>query len=197
MLAVAVSQSLAPVAGGFVFLASGLGGVVLADFATFVVATLSLVFVRIPLAHVVEATTAGARALLADFRVAWRFISARQGLLALMYFLGAVNFSAGFIDVSVAPIVLSFASPAALGFVLTVGGIGMILTSLAMTAWGGPRRRIEAILGLSLVLAAATILGAIRPNVTLIAAAAFLFLGGLGLILAINRRSGRRRSPRR
>jgi MFS family permease len=186
MLALAVSQSLSPVTGGFVFLVGGLGGVVLTDFATFGVAMLSLVFVRIPRAQVVEATTAGARALLADFRVAWRFLSARQGLLALMYFLGAVNFSAGFIDVSVAPVVLSFASAPALGFVLAVGGIGMILTSLAMTVWGGPSRRIEAILVLSLVLAAATIIGAIRPNVALIATAAFVFLGALGLILAIN-----------
>jgi len=186
MLALAVSQSLAPVAGGFLFLATGLGGIVLADFATFGVATLSLVFVRIPPAQIVEATTAGARALLADFREAWRFLSARQGLLALMYFLAAVNFSAGFIDVSVAPIILSFASASALGFVLTVGGIGMILTSVAMSAWGGPSRRVGAVLGLSLVLAASTILGAIRPDVGLIAAAAFLFLGGLGLILAIN-----------
>jgi DHA3 family macrolide efflux protein-like MFS transporter len=186
MVALAVSQSLAPVAGGFVFLASGLGGVVLVDFVTFVVATLSLAFVRIPRAYVVEATTAGARALLADFREAWRFFSARQGLLALMYFLGAVNFSAGFIDVSVAPVVLSFAPPHALGFVLAIGGGGMILTSVAMSALGGPKRRIDAVLGLSLVLAAATIIGALRPNVGLIAAAAFLFLGALGLILAIN-----------
>jgi MFS family permease len=186
MLAMAVSQGLAPVAGGFLFLAAGLGGIVLADFATFGVATLSLVFVHIPRAHVVEATTAGARALLADFREAWRFLSARQGLLAMMYFLAAVNFSAGFIDVSVAPLILSFAPASALGFAFTVGGIGMILTSVAMSAWGGPSRRVRAVLWLSLVLAAATIIGAIRPNVGLIAAAAFLFLGALGLILAIN-----------
>jgi DHA3 family macrolide efflux protein-like MFS transporter len=187
MLAMATSEVLTPVTAGFLILAIGIDGIVLIDFASFGLAILSVAVVRIPrAAPPAEPPADGRRSLLADFRQGWRYIAARPGLLALLVFLGAVNFSAGFIDLLITPLVLAFASADALGVVLSVGGVGMVVTSLAVSVWGGPRRRVRGVLGFSLVLAGATVLGSARPNVALVAVAAFVFMGALGIIISTN-----------
>ncbi|MEO3808382.1 MFS transporter [Sphaerisporangium sp. B11E5] len=187
LIAVASSQVLAPVAGGFLLLAIGIDGIILMDCVSFGAALLTLMWVRIPrVRRPAEAAAAGVAALLRDFWVAWRYVAARRGLLALLVFLAALEFCAGFVDVSITPLVLAFATPGALGTVLTIGGAGMIAGSLAMTAWGGPRRRVRAILGCSLVLAVAIVAGATRPDVVLVAVAAFVFFAVLAVVIGSN-----------
>ncbi|MFD5843287.1 MFS transporter [Streptomyces chartreusis] len=187
MLALAASQVLAPVAAGALLLAIDVEGIILMDCLSFGLALVTLLFVRIPRArHQAGPRTAGAWTLLSDFVQAWRYVVARRGLLALLLFVAALNFCAGFVDVLITPLVLAFASSDALGTVLSVGGVGMIATSLVMSAWGGPRRRVRSILGFSLMIAAATVIGSLRPNIALTALGAFLFLGGLAVIMGSN-----------
>jgi MFS family permease len=187
MFALAASEVLGPVVAGFLLLAIDIYGIVLIDVISFGLAIVTLLVVRIPhTRQETEETTGGRWALLAEFRDGWRYVAARPGLFALVLFLGAVNFSAGFVDLLITPLVLAFASSDALGAVLSIGGIGMIVTSLAVSAWGGPRRRVRGILGFSLVLAVATVVGSARPSVALVAVAAFAFMGGLGVIISTN-----------
>jgi len=186
MVAVATSQLLAPVAAGFLLLAIGIGGIVLMDCVSFGVALLTLALVRIPRPAGDPGTAAGVTSLLAEFRDAWRYVAARRGLVALLVFLGAVNFSAGFVDLLITPLILAFASSDTLGTVLSIGGIGMIAASVGLSAWGGPRRRIDGVLGFSVVIGVATVIGSLRPNVPLIAVGAFLFLGSLAIVVGSN-----------
>lgn len=186
MFAIATSQVLAPVLAGFLIVTIQIQGIVLIDFVSFTFGILTLCAVRIPPVRPAGAAAVERRNLLAESADGWRHIAARRGLLALLVFLGAMNFSAGFIDLLITPLVLSFASPDALGTVLSIGGIGMVITSLAVSVWGGPRRRVRGVLGFSLVLAAATVLGSVRPDVALIAVAAFVFMGALGVVIATN-----------
>ncbi|MFC6086788.1 MFS transporter [Sphaerisporangium aureirubrum] len=186
LIAVASSQVLAPVAAGFLLIAIGIDGIILMDCVSFGAAILALLWVRIPLARRSGEAAAGAAALLKDFWVAWRYVAARRGLLGLLAFVAALEFCAGVVDVSITPLVLAFASSGALGTILTVGGIGMVAGSLAMTAWGGPRRRVRAILGCSLVLAAAIVAGSTRPDVVLVAIAAFVFFAVLAVVIGSN-----------
>lgn len=184
MFAVAASEVLAPVAGGFLLLAIGIYGIVLLDLLSFGLALLTLLAARLPgTPPDAAAPPARVRVLLAEFRVGLSYITARRGLLALLLFFCAVNFSAGFIDLLISPLVLSFGSPGTLGTVLSIGGIGMIVASVALSAWGGPRRRVRGILGCSLLLAVATVAGAARPDAVLVAVAAFAFMGALGVIM--------------
>ncbi|WP_155981243.1 MFS transporter [Nocardia sp. BMG111209] len=188
LVALATSQGLGPVIAGFLLLAIGIDGIVLIDCVSFGCGILSLLFVTIPRVRPQDATTAvGLSTLLADFRAAWRYIAARRGLVALLVFMAALEFCAGFVDLLINPLVLAFASAGALGAVLSIGGAGMIAASVAMTVWNGPRRRIRALLGFSMLLAAATVLGSLRPSLPLVALAAVSFLGGLAVVIACNR----------
>lgn len=188
LIALATSQVLAPAAAGFLLLVIGIDGIVLMDCVTFGAGIFSLLWVRIPRAGREDAATAvGLPTLLADFGQAWRYVAARRGLLALLVFLAALELCAGFVDLLLTPMILAFASPGALGTVLSIGGIGMAAASVAMTAWGGPRRRVRCVLGFTLVLAVATMVGSLRPNITLMAVAAFVFMGGLAVVIGSNR----------
>lgn len=185
--AIATCGVLAPAVAGYLLLAIGIHGIVLIDLLSFVPVMLALWFVRIPAVRPPEeAAGASKRSLWAESGDGWRYIAARPGLLALLVFLCAVNFNAAFLDLLITPLVLSFASPASLGAVLSIGAIGMVLTGVVLSAWGGPRRKVRGVLCFSLLLAPATVLGSVRPSVELIAIAAFVFMGALGIVVATN-----------
>jgi DHA3 family macrolide efflux protein-like MFS transporter len=151
------------------------------DGLTFGAGILALLRVRIPRPSPKDvAASAGLSALLADFRQACQYVAVRRGLLALLGFLAALEFCAGFVDILIVPMVLAFASSAALGTVLSIGGIGMVVASLVMAAWGGPRRRARSILGFTMLLAVMSVVGALRPNLTLLAIARLCLHGWPG-----------------
>jgi len=185
MSAIATCGVLAPALAGFLLIAIGIQGVVLVDLVSFGPVMLALWVVRVPPVRApAEAATVEQRSLWSESGDGWRYITARPGLLALLLFLGALSFNAAFLDLLITPLVLSFASPSSLGTVLSTGAIGMVLAGIALSAWGGPRRKVRGVLWCSLLLAPATVLGAVRPSIALIAVAAFVFMGALGIVLA-------------
>jgi DHA3 family macrolide efflux protein-like MFS transporter len=186
VFALAASQVLAPAAGGLLLLAVGIGGIVTMDCLSFGAALVTAALVHVPRAPRSSATAGGVAGLLADFVLACRYVASRPGLTALLAFLGGLTFCAGSVELLITPLVLAFAPADALGTVLSIGGLGMVATSIATTVWGGPRRRVRGILGFSLVMAVATVVGSVRPSIALMAAAAFAFLGGLTVVIASN-----------
>lgn len=179
--AVAAGETLAPLSAGFLLLLIGVEGILLLHGAAFGIALVTLMFVRVPRAQHPTEGDAQSKSSTA-FREAWFYLLARPGLMALLAFVGAVSFTGGFVDLLHMPLVLDFASPDALGMVLTIGGLGMILASLAFSIWGGPRQRVRGVLGFSLVLAVAIVLASLRPSVPLIATAAFFFMASSVII---------------
>jgi MFS family permease len=184
MMALATSQVLAPIGAGYLLVAIDISGIILLDCVSFGLALITLAAVRIPRPEGSATTPAHPSSLLREFAEAWRWVAARRGLLGLMLFLGALNFCAGFVDVLIIPLVLAFSSPDVLGTVMSIGGLGMIAASLAVSIWGGPRRRVHGVLGCSLVLGVATVIGALRPSVPLITVGAVLFLSSLAIVMA-------------
>jgi hypothetical protein len=122
------------------------------------------------------------RWLLREAAAGWSFLRRRPGLLGLLLLFAAANFSLGLLQVLLTPLVLGFASTEVLGGVLSVAGTGMLAGSLAMSLWGGPRRRLLGILGGMALQGAIFLLGGLRPNASLIAAAAFVVLFVLPVI---------------
>ncbi|MBG0816363.1 MFS transporter [Planomonospora sp. ID82291] len=173
LLAQALGGTLGFAAGGVLLMAVGLGGVLLLDCASFVVSMLAVLLVPVPHQRRTAADPAGGGGLGGEIRQGWRYLLARRGLLALVVLYGAVGVAVAPADVLITPVVLSFASPEVLGLVLGGAGLGAVAGSLVLAVWGGPRRRIHALAGLTLPIGAFICLGVARPSVTLIMVAAF------------------------
>lgn len=175
-LGLAASQILAPGMAGALVARIGVPGVILIDFTTFLVALVTLLFVRFPRPRATAEGSADRGAILAEARVGWRFIRQRPGLLALLLLFATTNFSLAILQVLVTPLVLGFASAEVLGVVLSVAGFGMLAGGLVMSLWGGPRRRINGIFLFLAVQGGILLLGGLRPSAVLVASAAFVFL---------------------
>lgn len=179
----AVAELAAPVLAGALVVSIGLQGVVLIDFATFLVAVATLLSVRVPRAAATAEGEAGRGSLLREAASGWSYIRQRPGLLSLLGLLAAINLSMGMMQVLLAPMVLSFASAAVLGRVASAAGLGMLAGSLLMSAWGGPSRRVSGILLFLFLQGVMLMVGGLRPSALLIAAAGFVFLFAAPIVL--------------
>ncbi|MGW4493533.1 MFS transporter [Streptomyces sp. NPDC004376] len=172
----AVSQTVAPAVGGALMLGIGLNGVLFLDCATFFLNVVVLFLTRIPAPPRSQAGTEGTGSLRREIGQGWRVLTSNRALITLALFYAALDLSVGFVDILITPIVIGFASVSALGVVLTIGGIGLVLGSVTMASWGGPRRRIHGTAGFAIPLGLFLCLGSLRPSVTLVAIAAFGFM---------------------
>jgi DHA3 family macrolide efflux protein-like MFS transporter len=172
-LAFSVPQVIAPLLAGGLITAIGLRGVALLDCATFLGSTAALLAAAIP----PGAPDGGERlSYRKDLPFAWRYVFGHPGLAALLLMFTAVNFFSELATVVFTPLVLSFSTPAALGTILAVGGLGMIGGSALMTLWGGPRRPALGAVTFAALGGAAVIAAGLTVAVPLLAAAAFMFL---------------------
>jgi MFS family permease len=178
----ALGHLLSPVLGGILLLTINLHGIFLVDFATFLFSILTLSLVHVPSPPKVGEVGAARESLLREAAYGWRYITSRSGLMGLLLFFAITNFFGGFILVLTTPMVLSFASPSVLGTVLSVGGSGMLIGSMLMSAWGGPKRRINGVLGFQVLTGLCFILAGLRPSAEIVAVAAFFFFFSLPFI---------------
>jgi DHA3 family macrolide efflux protein-like MFS transporter len=179
-LSQAGARILAPGLAGALIQSTGLAAVLWVDLATFLLALLILSRVRLPEAPPVPGPAAPP-SLRAEILDSWRYIREHSGLMQLAVFSAGGGFVMSMLEVLMLPLILTFASPAAAGVVTSAVGLGMFLGSLAMSASGGPRRRMHGIYLFSVMQGAALILAGWRPNLTLMAVAFFLFAFSLPL----------------
>ena len=120
--------------------------------------------------------------MVGDFRFGWDYLRQRPGLLSLLWIFLATSFALSIIQVLLTPLILSFGSSTNLGFVNTAAAAGVLVGSLALGIWGGPQNRVKGILLFLMLQAPILFLGALKPNVMLIAVACFVFTGLTPLI---------------
>ena len=179
----AASEIVAPILAGLLMVLIGIEGVLLADVATFLFAVGVLAFVKIPRP---KQSAEGAAAAKLPFRqqvtYGFRYIARRQGLMGLLLYFAMINFVVSIATVLLYPLVLTFASEAVLGTVLSVASAGMLVGSIIMMVTGGPKRRIYGVLAFGLVLGVAVLFAGVRPSAPLIAASVFLMMMGVPII---------------
>jgi len=95
-------------------------------------------------------------------------------LLAMLFLFSATNFALAMVSTLFTPLMLSITTPDRLGMVMTVGGVGMLLGSLAASMWRGPKRRIYTVLVGEVVAGLAIIAGGSTTSVGWIMGAAFV-----------------------
>jgi DHA3 family macrolide efflux protein-like MFS transporter len=169
----AVSGILTPLIAGVLVTTIGLWGILAIDFVTFLVAVGTLAAVRIPNPPPSDEPR---RHLLREAHDGWAFVRDRPALLYLLLYFPVINLATGMANPLFSPLVLSFATPAELGLAVSISSIGLLVGSVALSAWGGPSRRVRGlVIGQSLSMAFIMLMG-VRPSLVLVTAAMFLNL---------------------
>jgi hypothetical protein len=145
------------------------------DLATFLIAVIIVLAVRIPRPEVAKRDSTERPSLWKDMALGWQFISARAGFLSLMVLFGLGNYANLMTDTLMPPMLLELSSPSVLGSVLSTGGLGMLVGTVLMSAWGGPKKRIYGVLVFKM-LAGLAIMGiGLFRSIPLIALATFFY----------------------
>lgn len=170
----AVSQIVAPLLAGALLGPVGIEGILILDLVSFTFALVTLLAVRFPPVTDGAETTPAASTWAERWReitAGWSYLVERGGLMALMIVLAGLNFSFGLANALAQPLVLSFASPAELGRALTIGGVGLLLGSVVMGTWGGPKRRVHGVFGFVPLAAIGMVVVGVMPSIAWVTAA--------------------------
>lgn len=143
----AVRNLVSPMLAGLLFVTIGLKNIILIDFVTFFFAVGALLLVRIPQPRNETSSDPQQGSLWRESLYGWRYIKVRRGLLSMLIYYALANFALSLSGVLTAPLILSFANAGTLGAIQAVFGLGMLLGSLVMGAWGGPRRKMAGVYG--------------------------------------------------
>jgi len=188
-LADSASTIAAPVLAGIVLALAGIEGVLLIDVITFVFAITSLALVVIPKPQISREGAEARGGLWQEMAYGFRYIWARPSLLRmqLMFFLSNLFGRAGL--VMVAPLILARTAgdELALGTVQAGLGMGGVVGSLAISLWGGSRRKVHGIfLGMALSGLLGQVLMGLGRAVPVWAIAGFLIFFFIPILNASN-----------
>lgn len=138
----------APLMAGALIGAIGLTGVLIIDIVTFVFAIGALLVVFIPNTPITEEGQKGRGSLFKEAGYGFWYIVKRPSLLGLQVVFLIGNFFHSIPGAIYAALVLARSGNDELvyGAVNTVGAVGGLLGGLAMSAWGGPKRRVHGVL---------------------------------------------------
>jgi len=139
---------IAPLLAGALLPIIGLTGILFFDVATFLLAIGALMIVHIPQPPRTEQGAQGQGSIWKEAAYGFKYIFARPSLLGLQLIFFAGNLFTGIAFTLLAPMVLSRTGNDSLmlGSVQTAGAIGGVIGGVAMSAWGGFKRRVHGVL---------------------------------------------------
>jgi MFS transporter, DHA3 family, macrolide efflux protein len=167
-LAGSVGRVMAPTAAAAIVVWSGLAPLFVIDFVTFLFAVGTLMTVRFRLPAPAERQGRGVMGLLREARLGLTFVLERRALLILMLSFVMVNFAFAFQTVLLIPLLLETTTEQVAGWVVSIGAGGIVLGSLILSAWGGPKNRIAGVFFPILAMGVGLVLIGLRPSVLLI-----------------------------
>lgn len=148
MLSLAQNTSgiLSPVAAGVLLPAIGMNGILVFDLFSVAVAIAALTLVNVPQPEPKQAEERNS--LLEDSLFGFKYIRERPGLLGLQLVFFTINFIGSLGFPLLAPMILSRTGDDSiiLGTVQSAFGAGGIVGGLALSAWGGPKKRVHGVL---------------------------------------------------
>ncbi len=147
-LAQSGSNIFAPILAGALLGFIGLRGILLIDIVTFVFAISTLAFVHIPDPKRTKEGQKGQGSFWGETAYGFRYIWERPSLLGLqlVFFMG--NFFATLAFTAMAAFILYRTNQDAqiFAWVSSAGAVGGVLGGLAMSTWGGPKKRVHGVL---------------------------------------------------
>jgi amino acid adenylation domain-containing protein len=171
-------QLIAPLFGVGLLALIGLRGILAADVASYVVAIGVVLCVRFPPLMALQR----AESLMAEVVNGYRFVLHNRSFRAMLIFFAASNLLLTPFFILLSPLVLSFAHLPEVAIATAAAGSGGLLAGLAMSVWGGPRRRrMAGVCACELVLALSAVVTGLRPDLALVMLGAFGMTFSLGL----------------
>jgi DHA3 family macrolide efflux protein-like MFS transporter len=148
----ALPQIAGPALAGMLYVTIHMGNMALIDFVSYAFSVLLLLlFVRIPNPERSIEDMGEKRSVWKEMSFGWNYITARKGLLALLIFFMVSNFLSGVMSPLIVPLILDNWDASTLGYISTLMGVGMLIGTLVMSAWGGGKRKIYTLLGAALL----------------------------------------------
>lgn len=142
------SNIMAPALAGSLYYLISLAGILTIDLITFVLAVTTVLFVHIPQPKISEIAQQSRPNILHEISFGFRYIAKRPSLLALLLSASLFWFAHDIGAALYSPMILARTGNDArvLGTVASAAGIGGVIGALIITAWGGPKRRINGFL---------------------------------------------------
>jgi DHA3 family macrolide efflux protein-like MFS transporter len=172
----AISYLAAPAIAGALFVSVGMKSILLIDVMTYLVALATLIAVRFPQPEATAEGQAGKGSFWKEAVYGWTYIRTRPGLFGLLIVFACLNFLLSTANALYTPLVLGITTPDTLGYVNSIGGLGMLVGTLLMSAWGGPKRRIYGIFAAETLVGLTTLLFGLGLSIPLMAINNFWFL---------------------
>ena len=177
---------LSPLLAVPVYLVLGLGAVFIFDFATFGVSIVAIALAIVPQPARVPGEAGSS--FWPELRYGIRYIVERPPFVYLVFFASASMFLMGGIGYALAtPLALSFSNETGAAVMVTAFGAGSLLSGLLLTARGGPRRRMNGILGAMALAGVGAVVVGLRENLVLAAGGVFIVGAGFAFTFWLNR----------
>ncbi|WP_371483894.1 amino acid adenylation domain-containing protein [Kitasatospora sp. NBC_00315] len=157
----------------------GLSGILAFDVASYVFAVAVVALVRFPGAMAWRRR----ESVGAEIRAGFRSSLGSRHFRAMLVFFAVLNIFLSPLFLLTTPLVLSFGTLSATGWVATGGGAGAVLGGVTLLVWGGPRRRrLRGVMLATLGLAAAASVTGLHASLPVVALGAFGMAFGLALV---------------
>ncbi len=176
-LAGSIGRVAAPTIAAVVVVGSGLTVLFIADFVSFAFAVGTLLFVRFPSVEPAKRLGTGVGGLLLEAKEGLDFVLQRRALLILMLSFVVVNFAFAFQGVLLIPLLLNLGTEQVAGIVVSIGAVALVVGSLGLSVWGGPKNRIAGVYFPIMAMGVGLVIMGIQPVVGLV-------IGGIVLINA-------------
>ncbi|MEW1889188.1 amino acid adenylation domain-containing protein [Streptomyces sp. IBSBF 3010] len=178
-LAFGTAQFVVPLVAVALMAAIGLGGILVIDVASYVLAIGVLLAVKFPRTLPWTRRESLVSEIRHGFAHSWR----NRGFRAMLLWFAGLNLFLSPLFLLITPLVLAFDDLQGAARVAMAGGAGAILGGVVMGFWGGPRRhRLRGMLGLAALLALAGALTGLHAGLWVIAAGAFGMSFALSLV---------------
>ncbi len=194
----AIAKIAAPAIAGLLMKFFGLKTILSIDIATFIVAIITLVSVKFPeFKRRTKAKRKVVHQVISDALAGWNYIVLRPGLIRLVSFISISYFSMGILEVVLWPLLYQPNSTDELGLVLSIGGCGMLLGSVLMSVWSGPKNRVRAIICFAGLQSVIILVGGMKISPFVLAIGIFGYLFSQPIIVSCNQAIWQSKVPSR
>lgn len=183
----AITGILTPILAAVLYALIQLRGVMLIDFASYFFAVGALLLVKIPQPKRDDHAGSGKTTLFADAAFGWNYIRKLPGLFAILIYFASVNFFLSLSGVLSGPLVLSYGTSTDLGIVQMAASTALLVGSLLMSVWGGPKtKKVPALIGFIALAATGLMIGGLRANTWVISLGRIVMLAFIPFAAALS-----------